>query len=221
MRPIALFLVLVLAVGALVVPPAVAAPDRREMQARQAFAAGNYHDALDLYIQLYAETLHPNYQRNIGRCYQNLRDPDKAINSFREYLRKAKGLGADERAEVDGYVAEMEELKRRQQREAAPPPPDQKQQETPTAASSTVEPRPAPPPAAPAPQSPSLVDLSAPSAPLPNGGPDEAAPIYTRWWFWAIVGGAVVTSVGVAAAAGVFTKTTDAPCMPPRICAQP
>src|ERR1043165_8911053 len=75
-----------------------AAPaDVREMKAREAFAAGRYQEALDIYVKLYAERLHPNYLRNIGRCYQNLGEPDKAINSFREYLRKAKGVSADER----------------------------------------------------------------------------------------------------------------------------
>src|SRR6185369_6210347 len=102
---------------------AVAAPktDPREMKARELFAAQRYQDALDIYIKLYAEKLHPNYLRNIGRCYQNLGDPDKAIGSFREYLRKARTLPAEERAEIEGYIKEMEDLKR--QRETPPPPP--------------------------------------------------------------------------------------------------
>src|SRR3954467_9650437 len=91
------------------------------MQASEAFGAGRYQEALDLFVKLYAEKLHPNYLRNIGRCYQNLGEPDKAISSFREYLRKAKGVTPEERAEIDGYIKEMEELK--QQRSAPPPPP--------------------------------------------------------------------------------------------------
>ena len=46
MRTIALLLALVLLSGALISVPAVAAPDRREMQAREAYAAGNYQPAL-------------------------------------------------------------------------------------------------------------------------------------------------------------------------------
>ena len=56
------------------------------------FAAGDYRQALEIYVKLYAETLHPTYLRNIGRCQQNLGEAEKAISSFREYLRKAKDL---------------------------------------------------------------------------------------------------------------------------------
>ena len=69
-----------------------------EMSARESFAAGRYGEALALFAKLYAETLHPVYLRNIGRCHQKMRDPDQAIDSFRDYLTKAKKLPADERA---------------------------------------------------------------------------------------------------------------------------
>ena len=72
-----------------------AKPDNAtEMKAREAFAAGRYEEALELFAKLYAQTVHPVYLRNIGRCYQNLGDPDKAISAFREYLRKAKAITA-------------------------------------------------------------------------------------------------------------------------------
>ena len=99
---------------------AAPARDRREMRAREAYAAGRYQDALDLYVKLYAEKLHPNFLRNIGRCYQNLGEPDKAISSFREYLRKARRLDRGEREEIEGYIREMEQLK--QSRAAASEP---------------------------------------------------------------------------------------------------
>jgi hypothetical protein len=51
---------------------AMGAPDPRELKAREDFAGGRYQEALDLFARLYAESLHPNYLRNIGRCYQNL-----------------------------------------------------------------------------------------------------------------------------------------------------
>src|SRR6185369_1898085 len=88
----------------------------QEKQAREAFALGNYTGALEIYGRLYAETAHPTYLRNIGRCYQNLGEPEKAISSFREYLRQGKNVTADQRAQIEGYIREMEELKR--QREA-------------------------------------------------------------------------------------------------------
>jgi len=96
---------------------AQAAPDLREMQAREAFGAGRYQDALDLFAKLYAQHLDPVYLRNIGRCYQNLQQPDRAISSFREYMRKGKNIKKAERAEIEGYISEMEELKKTQEAE--------------------------------------------------------------------------------------------------------
>jgi tetratricopeptide (TPR) repeat protein len=96
--------------------------DQREMSARQLFGVGKYGEALELYARLYAETAHPTYLRNIGRCYQNLGQPDRAISSFREYLRQARGLAPDQKRVVEGYIAEMETLKRQQARETTPAP---------------------------------------------------------------------------------------------------
>jgi tetratricopeptide (TPR) repeat protein len=174
-----------------------AAPDPRELKAREEFAAGRYEVALDMFAKLYAETLHPNYLRNVGRCYQNLGQPDRAITSFHEYLHKAKSLTPDERAEIDGYIKEMQELKKQQEeaREAKP------------AAAATPLPSAAPPPESAKP--PGLV-VQAPPSPAPSS--DESSPIYAKWWFWAIVAGAVGAGVGVAAAAGVFTHTENASC---------
>jgi tetratricopeptide (TPR) repeat protein len=92
-------------------------PDARELSARQMFAVGKYREALEIYGKLFAETGHPTYLRNIGRCYQNLGEADKAISSFHEYLRQAKDLPADQRTLVEGYIREMEELKRKQESE--------------------------------------------------------------------------------------------------------
>jgi tetratricopeptide (TPR) repeat protein len=94
--------------------------DQREIGARQLFAVGKYAEALEIYGKLYAETTHPTYLRNIGRCYQNLGEPDRAISSFREYLRQARDLSPDQRQVVEGYMAEMESLKRQQASERAP-----------------------------------------------------------------------------------------------------
>jgi tetratricopeptide (TPR) repeat protein len=192
------------AIGAVGPGRAIAEVDSREMQAREAFGAGRYQEALDGFVKLYAERLHPNYLRNIGRCYQNLGDPDKAISSFREYLRKAKGVHADERAEIEGYIKEMEDLKK--QREAAataPPPPVARPIEPLAQPVAMAPPRETPP---------SLTLTQAPAASIPPG--QEATPVYKTWWFWTIIGAvAVGAGIGVAAAAGAFKKTQDAPCV--------
>jgi len=213
--------------GATVLAPARAlgAVDSREMQAREAFGAGRYQEALDLFVKLYAEKLHPNYLRNIGRCYQNLGDPDKAISSFREYLRKAKGVRPDERAEVEGYIKEMEDLKK--QRAAATatatptanPPPQPRTIEpepagagttataTTTSTSSSIT-------TAPDPAGTTSSGLTLAQQPRDTGpAPEPSSPVYTKWWFWTIVGAvAIGGGLGVAAAAGAFTKTENASC---------
>jgi tetratricopeptide (TPR) repeat protein len=173
--------------------PVLAAPkDNREMKARELFAGQRYEEALDLYIKLYAEKLHPNYLRNIGRCYQNLGDPEKAIGSFREYLRKARNLPGEERAEIEGYIKEMEDLKHA--RETPPPPP-----------------RVDPPP---------QIVTAPPQAVVvvpPPPRDEESRPVYKRWWFWTAVGVAVAAgTVGALAATGTF-KAKDPSCSG-RIC---
>jgi hypothetical protein len=196
-RPVVILLTVTLAAAA--VTATAYAVDGRELDARQAYAAGRYQEAIDLYSKLYAATLHPTYLRNIGRCYQNLEEPSKAIKSYQEYLRKAS-VTAAERREVEGFIAEMEALRDRQVRAAASAP------ATTAPAVPAVPPAPASPPAAavatPAPAvapapGPTLARTPAPGADLTESAAAPSAaspPFYTRWWFW--------TAVGVAVAAG-------------------
>lgn len=200
-----LLVVVVAGTLALLVARNATAADTRELKAREAFAAQRYQDALDLFAKLYAETLHPIYLRNIGRCYQNLGQPDQAISSFREYLRKAKNPTADETKEIEGFIKEMEDLKAKKEAAASNPPPPKE--------TSDVKPLPtATPPAGGANANASLIVKPAePPA-------EESKPLYGRWWFWAIVGGVVAAGVGIAFATGVFTKTEDASCPTGRTC---
>src|SRR3982751_3142243 len=100
---------------------AQAASDTREIKAREDFAAGRFQEALDIFARLYAESLHPIYLRNIGRCYQGLQNPDRAIATFRDYLRKSKTITLDEKKEIEGFISEMEDLKRQREAAAAQP----------------------------------------------------------------------------------------------------
>jgi tetratricopeptide (TPR) repeat protein len=179
--------------------PARAADDPREVQGRAMFAKGEYGKALDLYATLFAETNDPLFLRNIGRCYQKLRIPDKAIEAFHEYVRRSPKLKASEQAEIDGFIKEMEELQRTEREKAAvtpppPPPPDLRARE------------PAPPPgAAPA------------AAVVSEGPPPEEKPIYTRWWFWTAV---VATAAVITAVALSSSSTSVGNCMGLSNCAR-
>jgi hypothetical protein len=184
-------------------PAAAAGVEQRTQRAKQAFAAGRYNEALELFVKLYAETLDPLYLRVIGRCYQKLEDPDHAIDSFREYLRKAKKLAPDKRKEIEGFIAEMEALRAQQSEKAARA---DALVEVPLPAGS--EPRGATAlPEAPAGASPSALAAPPPAAgadPLiatssPGGrqSDDVSPPLYTRWWFWTAVAAVVATGVVV------------------------
>jgi tetratricopeptide (TPR) repeat protein len=171
--------------------------DPRELQAREAFAASRYREALDLYAKLYAEKLHPTYLRNIGRCHQNMGNPEEAIASFRDYLRKASGLPASERQEVEGFIKEMEALKEKQKQ-------DQARQQTPQPAVAVAPPPVSPAATSPAPQ-PAGVNLQDTST---QPQPEESPPFYQRTWFWVATGVVVAAAVvGGLWAGGVFSKS--------------
>ena len=90
--------------------PAVAALDKREVEARKDFAAGRYTEAADLFAELFAQTGDPIYLRNLGRCFQKLKRPQEAINNFQEYLSKAPNLSQTERDQIAGFIKEMQDL---------------------------------------------------------------------------------------------------------------
>jgi hypothetical protein len=149
---------------------AAGAEPSKEIQARKAFVEGKFEKAADLFADLYAETLHPVYLRNLGRCYQKLGQPDKAIGLFRDYLGKGRSISAGERREVESYIAEMQQLRERAQ--GAPAPGGERAL-----------------PAAPREPAPDQRLVARPV--------NEGSPLYQRWWFWTAVG--VAAAGGVAA----------------------
>ena len=226
---------LVLAFGLIwslgVTPAASAAKDtekQAELKARQAFAASRYDEAIEIFAQLYAETLNPIYLRNIGRCHQKKRDPDKAIDAFQDYLTKSSSIKPAERKEIQGYIKEMEQLRDEQAKErdaaaakaaaaTATPPgpgpgPTNPTSPNPNPNTVTVNVAPGPNPNAvttlPPPNDPGNPMLVA--APGSRPPPEENHPIYTRWWFWTALG--VVAAGGVAAALLIPGGVTKPPC---------
>ena len=172
-----------------------------ELKARKLFGAGNFKGALDIYTDLYARKPHPTYMRNIGRCYQNLGEPERAISAFREYLRTARDLTPEARTEVEGFIKEMQDL----ERSRAPAAP------APAAAIAPASPPPprleAPPPtSAPSSRESPLTLQSAPPA-------EGSGSILGRWWFWTAVGvvaaGVVVGIVIASSSGGTPTKASD------------
>jgi len=196
-----------------------------EMKARESFAAGRYDEALQTFAKLYAETLNPIYLRNIGRCQQKLKQPDKAIDAFRDYLIKGgKKISSDEKAEINGYIKEMEALRDEQasKQQATPPvaptppapvqpiPPSQPEGPPP---GYTAQPAGAYPGTQGASAYPPGADQQPSGALVAQPAPaqqESSGPVYTKWWFWTIVGAVVVG--GVVTAVALSGGTSKPPC---------
>jgi tetratricopeptide (TPR) repeat protein len=174
--------------------PAASRKDR-EKRAEAAFIAGHYQEAAELLDGLYAEFHSAIYLRNLGRCHQRLKNPDRAIAAFDEYLRRGKNITAAEREEVKGFIHDMEEMKRQQEAAAAPPPP-------PPAPPAPVVTTPPPPvvaaaPAPPAAVLPPPIPMVATSAPPPSTGSGK------------LVGGLLLGAAGLLAGGGGVMLATS------------
>jgi len=206
------------AAGAGAEPAAAPKPeDPREVEARALFVRGEHRQALELFSRLFAETGDPIYYRNIGRCFQKLGEPERAIDAFQSYLQHGKKIRPGERREIEGYIREMQKLAKSRPAAAATPAPAATPtapatEPAPVAASSAVV---AATPSAPPPEAPPAIAAVEPPAPAPvlvtanaDGAPaaDRPRPVTSRWWFWAVLGGVaaagVVTAVVLARGGG-------------------
>jgi hypothetical protein len=87
----------------------------RPARAKKLCATGHTEEGVELLAALFIETGDVNYVYNQGRCYQQNGVADKAINRFREYLRRSPALPEAERREVEGFISELQgDLDRRQ-----------------------------------------------------------------------------------------------------------
>src|SRR5262245_53213197 len=101
-----------LAVAALVMAASAAAGaaeshEAREREARKACFTGNVDRGVEILVDLYVETQHPNYIYNQARCFERNGKYDQALLSYEDYLRKAKDLGETERGQVEKSIAEL------------------------------------------------------------------------------------------------------------------
>jgi hypothetical protein len=101
-------------------PARAQAADPRETKSRSECLAGRFQAGVDLLAQMFAETGDVNYIYNQGRCYEQNGKFSEAILRFREFLRKAKNLSAEEKAEVNGHIAECKAMKAEQESPASP-----------------------------------------------------------------------------------------------------
>jgi hypothetical protein len=81
--------------------------EAREREARKACFTGNVDRGVEILVDLYGETGHPNYIYNQARCFERNGKYDQALLSYEDYLRKAKDLGEAERAQVEKSMADL------------------------------------------------------------------------------------------------------------------
>ena len=81
--------------------------EAREREARKACFTGNVDRGVEILVDLYGETGHPNYIYNQARCFERNGKYDQALLSYEDYLRKARDVGTAERAEVEKSITEL------------------------------------------------------------------------------------------------------------------
>jgi hypothetical protein len=91
-----------------------------EAQALSDCLAGRYQAGVDQLARLFVETGNANYIYNQGRCFEQNGKPDEAILRFREFLRKGKDISNEEKAEVNGHIAECQAMQAERDNRRAP-----------------------------------------------------------------------------------------------------
>jgi len=158
-------------VVALVGPVGRASADEAQNKAMEHFREGrklyqisDYRAALQEFKRAFLFNEDPVFLFNIAQCHRQLGEREEALTFYKRYVAAAPE--AQNRAQVEKIIRELQSAR-------------------PTAA-----PEPAPPPPAPVtlaarPPEPGLPLVATAPAPEP-----ESAPVYKRWWFWGLVGAA-------------------------------
>jgi tetratricopeptide (TPR) repeat protein len=178
-------LALVAVVGAVTVtvalPARAAEMDKKAKadakEAMRFYKEGNYEDAAKVFLKL--SIAYPDmlvFVRNLGACYYYMRRYEPALSNLRDYVHRKKDIAPDDRAEVEGWIGEMERWRDQAATAAAAPAPAV------VPAGAATEPVPAtaaavsttePAPAAAAPPAPLVAP---PVAPAPSAAPTGYPP---------------------------------------------
>jgi len=194
-----------------------------------------YGDAIEEFKAGYEIDPRPDFLYALGQAQRMNKDCRGAIVSYEAFLRTGPkpSQAAPAAAQIEACRSEIaanaDGLAPMQGADGgalsappAPPPPPPPPTSAPSAPTPQADPMATPmlpedragPAVAPTP-------AGAPATQVAVVQPDESPPLYRRWWFWALIGGAVATALGVAAATGAFTHEADAPCPPDRECLTP
>jgi tetratricopeptide (TPR) repeat protein len=89
--------------------PAMRAAKRHFERGEKLFALGKFDEALDEYQKAYDAKPIPDFLFNIGQCYRNLDDYDKAIFSFKKFIKEEPD--APNREAVQKLIDDLEDKK--------------------------------------------------------------------------------------------------------------
>ena len=203
-------------------------------QATRLYKQGQYQEAAEIFARLSVDYPDmPIFDRNLGACFYHLLKPEPALSNLRRYLSRRQDIAPDDKAVVDRWIDEMEQLRAQNAAASAPPAlppalpaPQPPPAEIPASPAATepplAPPAPSPRAAEPAPAAaasippflapseapkPAGVDLA--TSPAPADSTEVGRPYYKTWWFW--TGAAVVVVAGAVTAIYFATRSQD-PC---------
>jgi tetratricopeptide (TPR) repeat protein len=153
------------------------------------YQIGEYQKALDAFKAGYLAKPNASFLYNLGQCYRQMKQPEDAIREYKAYLRESPN--APNRADVEGFLKEMEKLQSDRDAEAKA-----------AAAKAADDAK-----AAQAAQSAQAQQVAQQSA-TPTAAATEKP--RSKWWIAGVVAGVVVVGAGVGLAVAL-TSTTDAP----------
>jgi len=84
--------------------------EAKERAARKACLSGDYAKGVEILSDLFIDTKDANFIFNQARCFEQNNRCEEAISRFREYLRKASGLSAEDKADTEKHIADCQAL---------------------------------------------------------------------------------------------------------------
>jgi hypothetical protein len=193
-------------------------------EATHLFNQGHYEEAAIIYSTLAVE--YPSmviFYRNLGACFYYLRSPEPALSNLRQYLLRRRNIAPEDRAIVDGWIAEMVRLRAQKPDEGDGPlppptpsgPPEHPDSSAPSGVASAPEPAVTRAPAFGVGTARRDV-VSVPPPPTHDQPVAEGRPFYKAWWFWT---GAAAAVIGGTATAFLIPRSSSmAPCENPSYC---
>jgi tetratricopeptide (TPR) repeat protein len=165
------------------------------------FNLGKFKEAAIEYEQLYEAHPDPVLLYNIAQSYRLAGESERALFFYRSYLRN--NPQAKNRAEVDARIVDLEHLVSEQKKTQTRPPNSPVPLDKRGGTTTEAEPQTTTPTEGTASTS---TGETATAQTSTSTSDRRDRPVYKKWWFWTIIGGAVVVAVAVGVGVGVGTS---------------